>query len=112
VALDASGNLQIADTDNSRIREIHFAEYPLLELTNITRQQRWQLFGRYHQSVWQRDQQRCHTYSASVTGHHRSALEPGSGVGEQSYILGGGGRFGTVRVFVVFCRHQLGRKRH
>jgi hypothetical protein len=34
--LDASGNLYIADTANNRIREVHFAGYPTLTLTNVS----------------------------------------------------------------------------
>jgi len=36
VALDASGNLYIADYANHRIREVHFAGYPTFALTNVT----------------------------------------------------------------------------
>jgi len=36
VTLDASGNLYIADTANNRIREVHFAGYPTLTLTNVS----------------------------------------------------------------------------
>ena len=35
VALDAAGNLYIADYANHRIREVHFAGYPTLALTNV-----------------------------------------------------------------------------
>jgi sugar lactone lactonase YvrE len=36
VTCDASGNLYIADTGNSRVREVHFAGFPALTLTNAT----------------------------------------------------------------------------
>jgi sugar lactone lactonase YvrE len=36
VALDASGNLYIADYTNNRIREVQLAGYPTLALTNVT----------------------------------------------------------------------------
>jgi len=36
VALDASGNLYIADTANNRLREVHFAGFPTLALTNVS----------------------------------------------------------------------------
>ena len=35
VALDALGNMYIADSGNNRIREVHFAGYPMLGLTNV-----------------------------------------------------------------------------
>jgi len=36
VALDASGNLYIADNANNRIREVHFAGYPTFALTSVS----------------------------------------------------------------------------
>jgi len=36
VALDAAGNLYIADWNNNRIREVHFAGYPTLTLSNVS----------------------------------------------------------------------------
>ena len=36
VALDAAGNLYIADVNNNRVREVHFAGFPALMLTNAT----------------------------------------------------------------------------
>jgi sugar lactone lactonase YvrE len=36
VAVDSSGNLYIADTDNQRIREVQLAGFPTLVLTNVS----------------------------------------------------------------------------
>jgi hypothetical protein len=36
VAFDASGNLYFDDSNNNRIREVHFAGFPTLTLTNVS----------------------------------------------------------------------------